>query len=81
MPNDFYEDEVLNTKFSGKVFSRILKLTLPHWRWVAGFLVCILFTSVFDAYFTYLSKRIIDEGIVARNAHRTGQHPDPIWRS
>jgi ATP-binding cassette, subfamily B, bacterial len=68
VPNDFYEDEYLNSKFSGKVFSRILKLTLPHWRWVAGFLVCILFTSVFDAYFTYLSKRIIDEGIVAHNA-------------
>ncbi len=68
MPNDFYEDEYLNTKFSGKVFSRILKLTLPHWRWVIGFLVCILLTASMDAYFTFLSKRLIDEGIVARNA-------------
>jgi ATP-binding cassette, subfamily B, bacterial len=68
VPTDFYEDEYLNTKFSGKIFSRVVKLIVPHWRWATGFLICILFTSVFDAYFTYLSKRIIDEGIVARNS-------------
>ncbi len=68
MPNDYYEDESYNTKFSGQVFARILKLTAPHKKMVIGFLVAILFTSVLDAYFTFLSKRIIDDGITARNS-------------
>lgn len=68
MPNSYYEDEELETKFSGKVFARILKLTVPHIKMVIGFLTAILFTSALDAYFTFLSKRIIDEGITARNS-------------
>ncbi len=68
MPNDYYEDENLNTKFSGKVFARILKLTLPYKKMVIGFLIAILLCSFLDAYFTFLSKRIIDEGITARNS-------------
>ena len=35
---------------------------------VLGFLTAILLTSALDAYFTFLSKRIIDEGITARNS-------------
>ncbi len=61
----------LNTRFTGQTFKRILGLTRPHWKWVAGFLVFILVTSILDAYFTFLSKRIIDEGIIPRN-------PDPL---
>lgn len=68
MPNDFYEDENLNTKFSGKVFNRILKLAQPHWKMVVVFLMAVLATSILDAYFTFLSKRIIDEGITAKNS-------------
>lgn len=71
MQDDYSEDENLNTRFTGQTFKRILSLTRPHWKWVAGFLGFILVTSVLDAYFTYLSKRIIDEGIIPRN-------PDPL---
>jgi ATP-binding cassette subfamily B protein len=66
--DDFNDEENLNPKFSGKTFTRILGLTIPHWKWVVSFLICILSTSVLDAYFTYLSKRIIDEGIVGRDS-------------
>jgi ATP-binding cassette subfamily B protein len=68
VPDDFNDEENLNPKFSRKTFIRILGLTVPHWKWVASFLVCILSTSVLDAYFTFLSKRIIDEGIGGRDS-------------
>ena len=71
MQDDYSDDEFQNAKLSRRVFARILGLTLPHWKWVAGFLGFILFTSYLDAYFTWLSKRIIDEGILARN-------PEPL---
>jgi ATP-binding cassette, subfamily B, bacterial len=44
---------------------RILAQTKPHWKMVLLFLVMVIFTTVIDSYFTYLSKRIIDEGIIA----------------
>jgi ATP-binding cassette subfamily B protein len=64
---DYFEEEEFSTRFSGKTLRRLLRLTLPHWRWLLAFVVMITIVSVIDAYFTYLSKRIIDEGIVARN--------------
>ncbi|HVP21518.1 MAG TPA: ABC transporter ATP-binding protein, partial [Anaerolineaceae bacterium] len=42
-------------------------LARPHWRWVVSFLLTIMTVSSLDSFFTYLSKRMIDEGIVARN--------------
>lgn len=67
MPDEYYEEEELNSKFNGRTFRRILGLTRPHWKWVAGFLLTIMAVSSLDSFFTYLGKRIIDEGIVARN--------------
>ena len=67
MPANYYEEEEFASKFDGKIFMRILGLVKPHWKWVAGFLTLILFVSSIDAYFTYLSKRIVDEGIVPGN--------------
>lgn len=58
-------DEKEYGKLTNKVFTRLLSLLKPHWKWVAGFLVCIAVVSIADAYTTYLSKRIIDEGIIA----------------
>ena len=66
--NYFDEEEFESTKnFDARTFRRILSLTRPHIKWVIGFLLAILMVSVLDSYFTFLSKRIIDEGIVARN--------------
>jgi len=52
-------------KLTGHVFRRLLALLKPHWKWVVGFLICIAAVSSIDSYTTYLSKRIIDEGIIA----------------
>jgi ATP-binding cassette subfamily B protein len=60
-----FEEEEFSTQFNGKTFLRILGTTRPHWRWLVGFLVAISLISVFDSYTTFLSKRIIDEGILA----------------
>jgi len=69
--SDFhFEEEEFNTQFNGKTLTRIFKLTIPHWRWVAGFIVLIGLVAVLDSTFTYISKLIIDEGIVARNPER-----------
>jgi ATP-binding cassette subfamily B protein len=62
-----FEEEEFTSQNSGRTLRRILGLTRPHWQWVAGFMLAILLVSILDAYFTFLSKRIIDEGIVARN--------------
>ncbi len=67
MSDEYFEEEDFQTKFTGKTFLRILNLTKPHWRWVVGFLAAIAVVSSLDSFFTYLSKRIIDEGIVAGN--------------
>ncbi|MBE0685154.1 MAG: ABC transporter ATP-binding protein [Anaerolineaceae bacterium] len=67
MSDEYLEEEDFQTKFTGKTFLRILGLTKPHWKWVVGFLIAIASVSGLDSFFTYLSKRIIDEGIVAGN--------------
>ena len=67
MSDEYLEEEDFQTKFTGKTFLRILGLTKPHWKWVIGFLLAIASVSGLDSFFTYLSKRIIDEGIVAGN--------------
>ena len=52
-------------KLTGNIFRRLLSLLKPHWKWVVGFLICIAAVSGIDSYTTFLSKRIIDEGIIA----------------
>jgi len=66
--DNYFEEEVFNTKFDGHTFRRILSLTVPHLKWVIGFLITIACVAAMDSIFTYLSKRIIDEGILAKNA-------------
>jgi ATP-binding cassette subfamily B protein len=72
MPDyEHFEEEEFTTQFNGKVVARILSQAKPYWTWVVGFLVMIALCAVFDSYFTYLSKRIIDEGIVAGDRTHT----------
>lgn len=58
-------DEKDYGKLSTPILRRLLALLKPHWRWVIGFLVCIALVSMIDAYTTYLSAQIIDDGILA----------------
>ncbi len=52
-------------KLTSQVSKRLLALLKPHWKWVVGFLLCIAIVSIVDSYTTFLSSRIIDEGIIA----------------
>ena len=65
MSNSDYEEEDFSAQFNGRTVLRILAQTRPHWKWVVGFLVTVALVSFLDAYFTYLGKRIVDEGIGA----------------
>src|SRR5262249_36084631 len=40
---------------------------VPHWPWAATFLTAVAAVSVLDAYFTYLQKRVVDDGILAHS--------------
>jgi ATP-binding cassette subfamily B protein len=65
--SEYFEEEEFSTEFNGRTLRRILGLTKPYWPRVVGFLLTIALVSGLDSYFTYLSKRIIDEGIIAGN--------------
>ncbi len=62
-----FEEEEYTSKATGRTILRIATLAKPHWSWVAGFIVTIGIVSAMDSYFTYLSKRIVDEGILAQD--------------
>ncbi|MCK4315834.1 MAG: ABC transporter ATP-binding protein, partial [Anaerolineae bacterium] len=68
-----FEEEEFTTQFSGQTVLRILAQTKPHWPWLVGFLVAIAFVSGLDSYFTFLSKQIVDQGILAGNKERLVQ--------
>lgn len=61
--NEFEEEEY--GKLNTHIFGRLLSLLKPHWKYAVGFLLCISMVSAIDSYTTFLSKRIIDEGIIA----------------
>ena len=65
MPADQFREEEFSGKLSSGVTKRILSLLKPHLLWVTGFLVTIIIVSILDAFFTYLSKQIVDQGILA----------------
>ncbi len=69
MPVDYFEEEEFGAEFKGRTFKRILTLTKPHWKWVVGFLLTVILVSILDAYFTFLSKQMVDDGIVAGNSN------------
>ncbi len=54
-------------KLTNQVFKRLIQVLKPHWKWVVGFLICISIVSGIDSYTTFLSKNLIDKGIVAGN--------------
>lgn len=67
-----FEEEEFTTQFNGGTILRILQQLRPYWKWVIGFLSAVAGVSFLESYFTYLSKRIIDEGVVAGNV-------DALW--
>jgi ATP-binding cassette subfamily B protein len=63
---DYYEfeEEEFTTQFNGSTLMRILAQTRPHLRYVIGFLFFIIAVAIIDSTTTYLSKQIIDVGII-----------------
>jgi ATP-binding cassette subfamily B protein len=64
------EEEEFTSQLTMPVLKRIGTLLKPHWVWVLGFLLTIALVSGLDAYFTYLSKHFIDEGITLGDKDR-----------
>ena len=73
MSSEYFEEEEFTTGFNGQTLLRILKLTLPHWKWVLGFLLTISLVSALDSLFTYLSKMIVDQAIIPKDGQRLVQ--------
>lgn len=68
-----FSEEDFSASLNRRTFRRIAGLIRPHWKKLAGFLLLIAIVSALDGYFYYLSKQIIDTGILA------GSRP-VIWR-
>ncbi len=64
---DEFEEEEYSSKIDNRTIKRIVGLVRPHLTWVIGFLVTIAVVSILDGYFTFLSKKIIDEAITPKN--------------
>ncbi len=67
MSDHYFEEEEFTTQFNGRTILRIIAQARPHWPLLAGFLLAITAISFLDSLFTFISKRIIDEGIIARD--------------
>ncbi len=65
-----FEEEEFNTQFNGETLKRIALQAKPYKWWMAGFISVIAIVSINDSVFTYLSKLIIDEGIIPGNTDR-----------
>ena len=66
-----FEEEEFTTQFNGKTIKRIAQQAWPrYWTWVVGFVSLVALVSFQDSFFTYLSKLIIDEGIIPGDVNR-----------
>jgi ATP-binding cassette subfamily B protein len=65
--NAYFEEEEFATQVNGRTLLRIASLMKPHRKWVIGFLLAISIVSGLEAVFTFISKLIIDNAILAGN--------------
>ena len=61
------EEEEHTSQLTTPTLRRIISLLRPHWRWMVGFLILIMLTAGSDAFFTYINKLMIDNGIVKKD--------------
>jgi len=61
--SEWFDEEELESKVSGRTLWRILALARPYWRWVVGFVVLVALSSFADSYVTFLRKQMVDQGI------------------
>ncbi|MEM8859678.1 MAG: ABC transporter ATP-binding protein [Chloroflexota bacterium] len=72
MSENYFEEDEFEGAVDRSTLLRTAKLSLNHWPLLVTFLVSVTGVAVIENYQTFLSKRIIDEGIVA-------QDPDVLW--
>jgi ATP-binding cassette subfamily B protein len=65
-----FEEEEFTSQFNGSTLIRILKQLRPHIRLALAFLIAVAVVSFLDSMFTYITRLVIDEGILARNIDR-----------
>ncbi|MBE0689914.1 MAG: ABC transporter ATP-binding protein, partial [Anaerolineae bacterium] len=70
----FEEEDFQQTKVTRGTLMRILAQVRPYKWWVLGFLICVGGVSTLDSIFTYLTKQIIDVGIIPGNREALTQH-------
>jgi len=65
----YYDEDELddNVSLNTGVFKRLLKVVKPYWPTMVLAIIAIASVSLLDALYAVLNKRIIDEGIVAKN--------------
>src|SRR5512139_686579 len=67
------EEEEHTSQLTSPVVKRIIGLLRPHWKWVVGFIIAIMLTSILDAFFTYLNKQIVDVAIANQDKSKLMQ--------
>ena len=70
MSEHYFEEEDFDSQVNGQTVRRIFQVGWQHWSLMALFLVCITAVALIESYFTYLTKQMIDEGILARDLDR-----------
>jgi ATP-binding cassette subfamily B protein len=64
--HQFFEEE-FESQMNTQTLWRIFKQGWKHWPLMLVFIVCISLVSLMESYFTYLAKRMIDEGVGNRD--------------
>lgn len=72
MSDNYFEEDEFEGAVDRSTLLRTAKLSLNHWPLLVTFLVSVVIVAVIENYQTFLSKRIIDEGIIA-------QDTDALW--
>lgn len=73
MSEHSFQEEEFDTSMNGGTLLRILGLTRPHWKSVAGFVVAIGLVALLEAYLNFLNAQLIDDAILAGNVDRLWQ--------
>lgn len=64
---DYFDEEEFKRSMSTRTLWRIAKLSGRHWRWAIGGLGGVLIVSLIESYFTFMTARIIDEGVMMQD--------------
>jgi ATP-binding cassette, subfamily B, bacterial len=67
-----HDEEEFSTRFNGRTLLRMLGELRAYWPRVLTFLALIAAVAVADSFFTFLTRRIIDEAIAHRDLARLG---------